>query len=60
MNGLPEQPSALDRWVGLVGPTASGKSGVALMVAHKVAVEIISVDSALVFRGMDKIGRAHV
>lgn len=57
MNGLPEQPSALDRWVGLVGPTASGKSGVALMVAHKVAVEIISVDSALVFRGMD-IGTA--
>ncbi|MFM8344312.1 MAG: tRNA (adenosine(37)-N6)-dimethylallyltransferase MiaA [Betaproteobacteria bacterium] len=57
MNGLPERPSDLDRWVGLVGPTASGKSGVALMVAHKVAVEIISVDSALVFRGMD-IGTA--
>ncbi|MBM3388092.1 MAG: tRNA (adenosine(37)-N6)-dimethylallyltransferase MiaA [Betaproteobacteria bacterium] len=47
----------LSRWVGLVGPTASGKSGIGLMVAHKVPVEIISVDSALVYRGMD-IGTA--
>lgn len=46
-----------DRWVGLVGPTASGKSGIGLMVAHKVDVEIVSVDSALVYRGMD-IGTA--
>lgn len=47
----------MNRWVGLVGPTASGKSGIGLMVAHKVPVEIISVDSALVYRGMD-IGTA--
>ena len=47
----------LDRWVGLVGPTASGKSGISLMVAHKVQVEIISVDSALVYKGLD-IGTA--
>jgi tRNA dimethylallyltransferase len=47
----------LDRWVGLVGPTASGKSGIGLMVAHQVDVEIVSVDSALVYRGMD-IGTA--
>jgi len=47
----------LNRWVGLVGPTASGKSGIGLMVAHKLAVEIVSVDSALVYRGMD-IGTA--
>ncbi len=53
------EPSPLDttdplnRWVGLIGPTASGKSGIGLMVAHKVEVEIISVDSALVYRGMD-------
>ncbi len=43
--------------MGLVGPTASGKSGIGLMVAHKVDVEIVSVDSALVYRGMD-IGTA--
>ena len=47
----------MNRWVGLVGPTASGKSGIGLMVAHKLAVEIVSVDSALVYRGMD-IGTA--
>ena len=41
----------------MVGPTASGKSGIGLMVAHKVDVEIVSVDSALVYRGMD-IGTA--
>lgn len=50
-------PDPMNRWVGLVGPTASGKSGIGLMVAHKVAVEIVSVDSALVYRGMD-IGTA--
>jgi len=47
----------LNRWVGLVGPTASGKSAVGLMVANRVDVEIVSVDSALVYRGMD-IGTA--
>ncbi len=41
----------------LAGPTASGKSAVALAVAAARPVEIISVDSALVYRGMD-IGTA--
>ena len=41
----------------LVGPTASGKSAVALALASEFPVEIISVDSALVYRGMD-IGTA--
>ena len=41
----------------LAGPTASGKSAVALAVANLVPTEIISVDSALVYRGMD-IGTA--
>ena len=41
----------------LVGPTASGKTAVALALAAKFPVEIISVDSALVYRGMD-IGTA--
>ena len=44
-------------WIGLAGPTASGKTAVALALAAEVPVEIISVDSALVYRGMD-IGTA--
>jgi tRNA dimethylallyltransferase len=47
------------RWVGLAGPTAAGKSAVALQLARSLGrpVEIVSVDSALVYRGMD-IGTA--
>jgi tRNA dimethylallyltransferase len=41
----------------LMGPTASGKTGVAVELAQQLPVELISVDSALVFRGMD-IGTA--
>jgi len=41
----------------LMGPTASGKSSLAMQLAKKVPVEIVSVDSAQVFRGMD-IGTA--
>ncbi|MBK6867101.1 MAG: tRNA (adenosine(37)-N6)-dimethylallyltransferase MiaA [Burkholderiales bacterium] len=41
----------------LAGPTASGKSAVALALAERLPLEIISVDSALVYRGMD-IGTA--
>ena len=48
-----KQPS----WIGLAGPTASGKTAIALALAAEVPVEIISVDSALVYRGMD-IGTA--
>jgi tRNA dimethylallyltransferase len=44
-------------WIGLAGPTASGKSSVALALAELVPLEIISVDSAQVYRGMD-IGTA--
>ena len=40
-----------------MGPTASGKTAVALEVAARFPVEIISVDSAQVFRDMD-IGTA--
>jgi tRNA dimethylallyltransferase len=40
-------------WIGLAGPTASGKTGLALALAAEFPVEIISVDSALVYRGMD-------
>jgi tRNA dimethylallyltransferase len=40
-----------------MGPTASGKTGVAVELVSHLPVEIISVDSALVFRDMD-IGTA--
>jgi tRNA dimethylallyltransferase len=45
------------RYVALAGPTASGKTAAALALATAHDIEIISVDSALVFRGMD-IGTA--
>jgi tRNA dimethylallyltransferase len=41
----------------LMGPTASGKSAIALELAQLLPVEIVSVDSAQVYRGMD-IGTA--
>lgn len=41
----------------LMGPTASGKTELALALAAERAVDIISVDSALIYRGMD-IGTA--
>jgi tRNA dimethylallyltransferase len=41
----------------LMGPTASGKTELALRLADKLPVDIVSVDSALVYRGMD-IGTA--
>jgi len=41
----------------LLGPTASGKSAVAMMLAERFPVEIISVDSAQVYRLLD-IGTA--
>ena len=64
---LPPQP-AFDRatrplnqrtpdYIALAGPTASGKTAAALAIAQHWPVEIISVDSALVYRGMD-IGTA--
>ena len=40
-----------------MGPTASGKTAAALEIARHIPSEIISVDSALVYRGMD-IGTA--
>src|SRR5687767_7917717 len=40
-----------------MGPTASGKTAVALELARVLPCEIVSVDSALVYKGMD-IGTA--
>ena len=41
----------------LLGPTASGKSALAMQLAEEIPLEIVSVDSAQVYRGMD-IGTA--
>lgn len=49
----PQQPFAIF----LMGPTASGKTALALQLAQQLPLEIISVDSALIYRGMD-IGTA--
>ena len=43
--------------IALVGPTASGKTAAAIAIGQRWPIEIISVDSALVYRGMD-IGTA--
>jgi tRNA dimethylallyltransferase len=41
----------------VAGPTASGKTALAIALAQQLPLEIVSVDSALVYRGMD-IGSA--
>ena len=53
MNAPVSKPLA----VAIMGPTASGKTASALAIAQRIPSEIISVDSALVYRGMD-IGTA--
>jgi tRNA dimethylallyltransferase len=49
--------AAMPPYICLAGPTASGKSAASLLIAQQVPLEIISVDSALVYQGMD-IGTA--
>ena len=54
---LASETVALPPYLILAGPTASGKTAAALALAQYHPIEIISVDSALVYRGMD-IGSA--
>lgn len=49
--------SLLPKVFALLGPTASGKTSLALALAEKYPIEIISLDSALVYQDMD-IGTA--
>jgi tRNA dimethylallyltransferase len=44
---------ALPPVIAVVGPTASGKTGLSIALAEEFDAEIISMDSALVYRGMD-------
>lgn len=43
----------MEPFLALVGSTASGKTGAALRIAEALGAEILSVDSMLVYRGMD-------
>lgn len=47
----------MDKLVAIVGPTAVGKTSIALDLAQKLKTEIISCDSMQIYRGMD-IGTA--
>lgn len=51
---MPSDPAPL---LALVGPTASGKTEAGIHLAEDLGVEIVSVDSMLIYRGMD-IGTA--
>jgi tRNA dimethylallyltransferase len=46
-------PTAAPSVLALAGPTAAGKTAAAVALARAVDAEIVSVDSALVYRGMD-------
>lgn len=51
--GAPVRPTDAVDAVCLMGPTCTGKTALALQLARRFPVEIVSVDSALVYRGMD-------
>lgn len=51
------EPRPLPPAIFLMGPTASGKTDLAIELCHLLPCEIISVDSAMIYRGMD-IGTA--
>ncbi|MDZ7802536.1 tRNA (adenosine(37)-N6)-dimethylallyltransferase MiaA [Thiohalophilus sp.] len=50
-------PASLPPAIALMGPTASGKTDLAVRLVHELPVEIVSVDSVMVYRDMD-IGSA--
>ncbi len=54
---MPMPENTLPPAIFLMGPTASGKTGLAVEVFQRLPIELISVDSALVYRDMD-IGTA--
>ena len=56
-SGQNQQINRLPPAIFLMGPTASGKTGLAVELLQHLPIELISVDSALVYKGMD-IGTA--
>ena len=52
-----QQRARLPQVITIMGPTASGKTALAIELAKAIDGEIISVDSALIYQGMD-IGTA--
>jgi len=52
-----QQNNVLPQVITIMGPTASGKTALAIKLAKTIGGEIVSVDSALIYRGMD-IGTA--
>ncbi len=54
---MDDPPSVSPRLIAIVGPTASGKSDLALGIASRLGAEIVSCDSRQVYRGLD-IGSA--
>ena len=58
MSSFAAEPSACNwNFLALVGPTASGKTNAAMRLSERYNIELISMDSALVYQGMD-IGTA--
>ena len=49
----------VDKIICIVGPTASGKTGLAIELAKKIDAEIISADSMQIYKGLD-VGTAKV
>jgi tRNA dimethylallyltransferase len=55
----PDKLLSMSRLVAVVGPTAAGKSDLAVAIAAALGGEVISVDSMQIYRGMD-IGTAKL
>lgn len=47
------EPHGPPRFLAVIGPTASGKTELSLALAEKVRIEVVSMDSRQVYRGMD-------
>lgn len=43
----------LDEIICIVGPTASGKTGLGIELAKRINAEIISADSMQIYKGLD-------
>jgi tRNA dimethylallyltransferase len=57
LTAVADMADTAPRIISLIGPTAAGKSAVAMQLAHRIGGEILSLDSMQVYRGMD-IGTA--